>query len=218
VFALPGNPIFNASLTAMPGIASFGQGTATLEFQFPGTLRFAARTYQTASAVTGAELRFAVNGPNPIGIALPDTTDDVALTGLQDSVMLKILKGQASIVIKTANSPGGELSGRILKGSNATGVRQIPDIVPASYSLGQNYPNPFNPTTKFDFEIPKSGYVSVKIYNVLGEEVATILNGFQTPGKYTASLDGLSLSSGVYFYRLAAGQNFSQVKKMVLMK
>ena len=97
------------------------------------------------------------------------------------------------------------------------GVKQTSSVVPASFSLLQNYPNPFNPTTKIEYSIAKAGYVSLKIYNILGQVVATLGNQYQNAGTYTATFDGSKLASGIYFYRLNAG-SFSAVKKMLLLK
>jgi hypothetical protein len=83
--------------------------------------------------------------------------------------------------------------------------------------LSQNYPNPFNPSTNFTFSVPKSGEVSLKFYDMLGNEVATYVDGYLNAGSYSVEFDGSSLSSGVYFYKLQAG-DFSATKKMVLSK
>jgi hypothetical protein len=85
------------------------------------------------------------------------------------------------------------------------------------YQLHQNYPNPFNPTTKIRFEIPKQNFVSLKIYDISGREVAILINGERNAGAYDVEFDGSYLASGTYFYRLQAG-DFVQVKKMVLLK
>ncbi len=89
--------------------------------------------------------------------------------------------------------------------------------IPAKYELAQNYPNPFNPTTVINYSIPQKGYVSLKVYNLLGREVATLIAGVQEAGNYSAPFDGTGLASGVYFYRLQAG-SVSITKKLVLMK
>jgi hypothetical protein len=89
--------------------------------------------------------------------------------------------------------------------------------IPTAYALGQNYPNPFNPVSTITFSIPKDELVSVKVYNLLGQEVETLVNGVQTAGTYTVRFDGSRLGSGVYFYRLQAGP-FSETKKMLLVK
>jgi len=86
-----------------------------------------------------------------------------------------------------------------------------------SYGLDQNYPNPFNPTTIITYQIPKDGFVTVKVFDALGREVKTLVNGFKSQGKYSISLDASNLSSGVYFYQLKSG-DYSAIKKMVLLK
>lgn len=101
-------------------------------------------------------------------------------------------------------------------GSEITDVRQSIKI-PAGFSLSQNYPNPFNPTTRIDYSIAKRSHVTLEVFNVLGEKVATLFSGEEQPGKYSADFDGSSLPSGVYFYRLTAG-NFTSVKKLMLVK
>jgi len=93
----------------------------------------------------------------------------------------------------------------------------ISNIVPKEYSLSQNYPNPFNPVTKINFEIPKQGLVSLKIYDVLGREVRTLVNEVKSPGVYSIDFDGSELSSGVYFYRMESN-GFTDIKKMLLVK
>ncbi|TAK50675.1 MAG: choice-of-anchor D domain-containing protein [Bacteroidetes bacterium] len=89
--------------------------------------------------------------------------------------------------------------------------------IPTEYALSQNYPNPFNPTTVLKYQLPVSGYVTLKIYNVLGEEVATLVDGNQEPGYKSVPFDASGLSSGVYLYRLTAG-TYSAVQKMLLIK
>ncbi len=88
---------------------------------------------------------------------------------------------------------------------------------PVSYSLNQNFPNPFNPETKISFSIKDAGNVNLTIYNVLGEEVRTILNEFKEAGSYTLNFNAAGLNSGVYFYRLQAN-NYSEIKKMIVLK
>jgi len=98
-----------------------------------------------------------------------------------------------------------------------TAIEEEHGDVPGLYALDQNYPNPFNPSTKINYSVPRSGLVSLKVYNVVGQEVATLFSGVQQAGNYHATFDGSKFASGVYFYRLQAG-NFCSVKKMLLMK
>ena len=99
---------------------------------------------------------------------------------------------------------------------NGTAVREVAGN-PTSFKLSQNYPNPFNPTTVINFTIPKAGNVTLKVYNSLGQEVATLINGFKNASNYKVDFNASNLSSGVYFYTLEAN-NFKQTKKMVLIK
>jgi hypothetical protein len=89
--------------------------------------------------------------------------------------------------------------------------------IPVKYALEQNYPNPFNPSTVIEFRMPAAGIVSLKVYNILGQEVKTLVDGMQPAGNYTYRFDGANLSTGVYFYRLQSG-SFVQVRKMMLLK
>ena len=92
------------------------------------------------------------------------------------------------------------------------------NTIPNVFSLSQNYPNPFNPTTVIKFGISKSGLVKLVVYDLLGRTVATLINNeFKEAGNYKADFDGINLASGVYFYRIEAG-DFTSVKKMLLVK
>ena len=97
-----------------------------------------------------------------------------------------------------------------------TGITNTSGIA-NTYSLSQNFPNPFNPTTSINFSIPKDGLVKLVVFDVLGKEVATLVNNEQTAGNYQVTFDASKLTSGVYFYKLTSG-DFSDVKKMLLVK
>ena len=89
--------------------------------------------------------------------------------------------------------------------------------VPASYLLEQNYPNPFNPTTKINFSIPKQGLVTLKIFDILGKEVMTLMNEQKPAGNYEVNFNAANFASGVYFYKLESG-DFNNIKRMILLK
>ena len=91
------------------------------------------------------------------------------------------------------------------------------DQIPGTFSLGQNYPNPFNPSTKIEFKIAELEFVSLKVYDILGTEVATLVNDQKPEGKYEVEFDASLLTSGVYFYQLKAG-SFVQTRKMILLR
>ena len=103
-------------------------------------------------------------------------------------------------------------SGRIV-----SDVREDEENQPLAFDLRQNYPNPFNPTTTIVYQLPKASKVSLKIYNILGKEVAELVNAEQNPGTYKVSFNGNDLASGVYFYRLIA-DDFIAGEKMILLK
>jgi len=96
------------------------------------------------------------------------------------------------------------------------GIQNISSVI-RDFTLSQNYPNPFNPTTTFSFSIPKDGNTSLKIYDVLGNQVDVYMDGFAKAGTYSVEFDGSKLSSGIYFYSLTTS-DFSQTKKMILSK
>jgi hypothetical protein len=98
-----------------------------------------------------------------------------------------------------------------------TGTEELPSGIPEGFYLGQNYPNPFNPSTNVSFVIGTSSFVSLKVYDVLGNEVATLVNEVKPAGSYQINFDASDLAGGVYLYRLTAG-NHSDVKKMVMVK
>ena len=107
-----------------------------------------------------------------------------------------------------------------------TGVKDVIELMPSSFKLAQNYPNPFNPSTVISYQLPVSGHVSLKVYDMLGREVATLVDEFQQAGNHNsqfsisnlpAGRQGSQLSSGIYFYTIKSG-NFVETKKMVLMK
>ncbi|MDD5363436.1 MAG: T9SS type A sorting domain-containing protein [Ignavibacteria bacterium] len=102
-------------------------------------------------------------------------------------------------------------------GSSPNGITNINAPIPVNYNLKQNFPNPFNPVTKISFDIPKSGLVTLKVYNILGTEIATLVNEVKNPGSYLVDFNASALSSGVYFYKMETG-GFSAVKRMVLVK
>ncbi len=98
-----------------------------------------------------------------------------------------------------------------------TGITGNESLFPKTYMLSQNYPNPFNPTTTISYQIPVAGQVTLKVYDVLGREVRTLVSAKQNRGSYSVTFDAGGLASGVYFYRLAAG-TFSESKKMIVVK
>jgi Secretion system C-terminal sorting domain len=125
-----------------------------------------------------------------------------------------------SIDIKCSNYESGKvkISGMYLAQSKITSVNSENEIIPTSHLLSQNYPNPFNPSTIINFSIPiESSNVELKVYDVMGREIRTLVNEGMKPGNYEVKFDVNDLSSGVYFYTLSVDE-FHQTKKMMLIK
>ncbi|HRI85574.1 MAG TPA: T9SS type A sorting domain-containing protein, partial [Ignavibacteria bacterium] len=99
------------------------------------------------------------------------------------------------------------------KSDNLSIINKQPD----KFHLSQNYPNPFNPITKIAYSIPVSGIVTIKIFDITGREIKTLVNEFRNAGSYEIEFDGGGLSSGVYYYKLETN-NFSETRKMILIK
>ncbi|MBM2841336.1 MAG: hypothetical protein HW412_1864, partial [Bacteroidetes bacterium] len=120
----------------------------------------------------------------------------------------------------TSNGWAVTSNGEVLhyRPAGSTGVLPSQDgTIPTEYALGQNYPNPFNPSTKIQFAVKTREIVSLKVYDVIGREVATLVNEEKKPGSHTATFNASTLASGVYFYRLTAG-DFVETKKLMLLR
>jgi hypothetical protein len=101
--------------------------------------------------------------------------------------------------------------------SDIISVEKISEEIPSSFILSQNYPNPFNPKTIINYQLPINNFVKIAVYDIAGKEIAVLVNEFLQPGTYEVTFDGSGLTSGVYFYKLQAG-DFTETKRMVLLK
>ena len=113
------------------------------------------------------------------------------------------------------------IAGEIAKYTMTTAIIKQSTEIPVKYSLGQNFPNPFNPSTIINYQLPKNNYVKLVVYDILGREVATLVNKKQIAGNYKVEFNATNYPSGVYFYKLSAtgdAGNFVQTKKMLLLK
>jgi hypothetical protein len=131
-------------------------------------------------------------------------------TKVQDYVFVddEIASGKYSYRLKQIDYDGTTVYSNVV---------EVDITEPVDYQLSQNYPNPFNPTTTISYTIPKDGFVALKVFDVLGNEVETLVNEFQTSGRVNITFDASSLSSGVYYYKLVSGE-FTSIKKLILMK
>ena len=127
-----------------------------------------------------------------------------------------LTNSELTILIDEGND--GTIDDTIFVKNQATNVEDEGSLLsPNSYNLTQNYPNPFNPTTTIKYSIPQSGNVTLKVYDILGNEVVTLLNEEKNAGVFSVTFDATGLSSGIYFYRLQSG-NFVQTRKMLILK
>jgi hypothetical protein len=112
----------------------------------------------------------------------------------------------------------GDENGTIyMKRETITTTAESIEPLPEKFSMSQNFPNPFNPATTIKFSIPVSGYYKLRIYNIIGEQVAQLINRKMEPGHHEIRFDARHLSSGVYLYSLV-GKNINITRKMILMK
>lgn len=118
----------------------------------------------------------------------------------------------------TANGSQEMIARQVILSVTTGSVSSVKNnALPGQYELYQNFPNPFNPGTIINYQIPNSGIVTLKVYDILGREIKTLVNEFKSRGNYSVNFDAGSLSSGVYFYQLKSG-GYSSIKKMVLLK
>jgi photosystem II stability/assembly factor-like uncharacterized protein len=206
---------FNSSTTGLAGGSSTSPGLLkTINNGVNWTAITNPYTTSSISGIVGAQQTWWVAQQ---GTGISKSTDDgatwtTAYTAAAGSYY-HMTKSRSGATIWAIRSNGGISR----YGLPITGINSISNEVPATFSLSQNYPNPFNPTTKINFALPKSGLVTLKVYDVLGKEVATLVNEVKNAGTYNYEFDGSALTSGVYFYKLE-GNGFSSVKKMMLVK
>ena len=144
------------------------------------------------------------------GFKVGGYTTSTTFVGKMDEFRLYRRALSAAEVLSTYNQ---NLSGCGFVTGNTNNNNQIPKL----FSLSQNYPNPFNPSTVINYNVPNQSLVKIVVYDIVGREVTTLVNQNQKPGSYEVTFDGSSLSSGVYLYKMQAGE-YSDIKKMVLVK
>ncbi len=132
-------------------------------------------------------------------------------TGLTNDTVLAIGINPSGTIFAATNG------GLFRSVQSTTSVKDLSADTPIRFSLNQNYPNPFNPSTIIRYAIPEASFTSIKVYDILGNEVATLVNEEKPAGRYEVSFSALQLSSGIYFYKLQAG-SFVETKKMILIK
>jgi hypothetical protein len=204
------------------GTGAMGTGYAVLDssgyrLTYRATVAALSDTFRAAhfhSAPPG------VSGPVVHPVSFLNSTTGSAWTGFPDSILAGLLNGNIYLNVHTKAFPAGELRGNLLYGDPvSTGVELVEGSgVPSSFSLEQNYPNPFNPSTAIEFQLHRASRVSLKVFNLLGQEVATLVDDVKQAGVYRVTFDASQLSSGVYFYRLTGDNGLAAARRMMLLK
>jgi len=159
---------------------------------------------------------------------LDTAPDDSLFLGSNPHVLPDLKNGTSKIFYSSncfINIPVVSVSSRPISAfqsnsnQNLNTVKDENGLIPLEFGLGQNYPNPFNPTTTINYSIPNNSYVTLKVYDMTGKEVATLVKEQLTPGNYSVNLNAntYNLSSGIYFYKISAG-SYVNIKKLVLIK
>ncbi len=178
-----------------------------------------------ASAGRSGVLVYAYRNNEIAGYAMTDVNGNYTISGLSPGYFLVFADKigfnettalEVNVGYDVTGSPTGATVNFTMN-STTMSVQPKGSVQPTEYSLSQNFPNPFNPSTSITYSVPAAGNVSLKVYNIVGQEVATLVNGVHAAGEYRAAFNASSLSSGVYFYRLEAGST-AIVKKMMLLK
>jgi hypothetical protein len=218
-----------------PAISTMATGTASVVLHPSGSVAYDLTV--TGLSPTAAHFHNApagVSGGVVKGISISNNsasgtwTSSDASQPLTDQLLRELVKGKLYLNVHTSANPGGEIRGQVGASTTAgpTGVEQVAaGQVPQAFRLEQNFPNPFNPRTSFEFQVPRqtagglasSEFVSIKVFDVLGREVATLVNEVRAPGVHRVSWDASALPSGMYLYRMQAGQ-FNAVMKTILLK
>ncbi len=229
------------------GTSEDGTHSGRITYVFTGTTGGVCRTYDASKPDIGSKLTdnfgmwvfgdasnnyleywFYINGTQNV----PVRVDTLNWTGWKFvEIPMSEVGGSGDILfhsVVVVQNPAGADSGAVYidgaqyRDPSVTSVAQEGSAsIPADFRLDQNYPNPFNPSTVIQYQIPKAGYVTLKVYDMLGREVASLVDNYEAAGNYKVTLNAqslkLNLTSGVYFYTLRSGA-FTQTKKLILMK
>ncbi len=202
------------------GTSSNGTGTAWLHFGAQDdSARFRVTFANLDSTYSGSHFHLTPAGTVIEPIATTDSTTGSGTWSMPDTDKAALLEGRVYVNIHSKKYPAGEIRGTLAANlGTVTSVVQTHATTPTSFTLNQNYPNPFNPSTTISFSLTKTDRVTLRVYNLLGQEVATLLEGVHTAGNFAVTFDASRLASGVYFYRLSTASGNNAAKKMLLLK
>jgi hypothetical protein len=205
----------NVVATAGPFLVTSPNTAVTWNMHLPQTVTWnVANTNVTPISAATVNILLSTDGgqtfPTTLASGVPNIgTAIVTLPNIQNTT--------CRIKVKAATNAFFDISNADFTITNVVGIGNM-NSAPLTFNLSQNYPNPFNPTTIINFTIPKTANVTLKVYDMRGEIVASLINGtLTTEGNYSYEFDGSSLASGMYFYKIEAGA-YSETKKMILMK
>ena len=177
-----------------------------------GYIYVTGRTYSTSTGSDYGTVKY-----NPAGVVEWVAKNGSAGSNSDEPCAMTLDKNENVVV--TGSGSGYDLyyflTIKYIQGSNA--VEPTDETIPKDFVLYQNYPNPFNPSTTIKYQLPVQGHVTINVFDVLGREIATLVNGVEEPGYKTVNFNANGLASGVYYYRLQAG-NYIETKKLLLLK
>jgi Cu/Zn superoxide dismutase len=208
----------NASTALGTGVTTLTDAGLTYHVTFSGlsAAMTAAHFHNAPAGANGGVVRTITSsftGTTAIGAWRRNDTEALTAT-----LMREILSNNTYLNVHNATFPGGEIRGQVRIGSIVvTSVSPVSSSIPAEFNISQNYPNPFNPSTTIRVDVPQASKVNITVFNILGREVATIVNEELKPGEYELKWDATDVASGTYFYKITAGK-FVQTRKMILLK
>ena len=205
----------NASGTA--SVVLHPNGTVSYDETVTGITPSAAHFHNAAAGATAGVVRNTTLTNNTVSGTWSSSDATQPLT---DALLRELVKGRLYLNVHSSTNPGGEIRGQVVGSTGlATAVERIGQSeLPSAYRLEQNYPNPFNPSTIITFEVGKTSRVALQVYNVIGQLVASLVDGVKEPGVYRVSMQSAALPSGVYFYSLSADGANIQTRKMLLLR
>lgn len=207
---------FNVDASAGPFLVSSPNTNVTWNANSNQTVTWdVANTNAAPVSVANVNILLSTDGGNTFPVTIASNTPN---DGSENIIVPNNVTTTARIKVEAVGNIFFDISNANFKIDPETSISNLQTGIPGEFGLAQNYPNPFNPETQIKFDIPSQSFVTLKIYDITGSEVATLVNGqVFAPGFYSASFNAANLSSGIYYYRLQAG-NFVQSKKMMLIK
>ncbi len=209
-------PANNSSATGTGSVRLNVDGTVSYDLTVAGLTPTASHFHNAAVGVSGGVVK-SITLANNTAAGIWSSID--VSQPLSDLLLNALVQGKLYMNVHTVANPGGEIRGQVINTTDiATGIEsENVSKLPIDFSLNQNYPNPFNPSTIISYQLPKSGFVFLNVYDILGKKVATLVNELKPAGLYNIRFDASALPSGIYIYS-ASFNGFTQFRKMILIK